>query len=154
MTLDIAGELGAVLDGVVATGGGHTLTFRYLPWGRHWDGRRWPDSVNESVVTVRGISTGTTNADIGGGAQNSRPLLDVHLYWNDDERITDPDAFRKAVVDAVAAAIRAQERSIGASPHTSVSNVVDLSDLVGDGTSGVKHEILVSVRGFLSEVYG
>lgn len=84
MGQDVIPNLAPILDGVTATGGGRTQAFRYISHGRHWDDRRWQALAgNDSVLTLRNISNPTRDADIGGGARQSRQFVDAMFWWQD-----------------------------------------------------------------------
>lgn len=153
---DILPELASLLDGFTATGGGRTMQHVYLPWGRHWDQKRWAEirTAGKSMVTVKPVSNVHVTSDIGGGAEQNRQLVDVHVWWWDDADLTSPDLFRRALLAAIAAVVHANEKATGAAWFTRISNVVDGTALLqAGGTGTVNHELIVTVEATAVDVY-
>jgi len=165
MTLDVRPSLGALIDGVTTNAGGRKQRFQYIPWGRHWDDRRWAAIQNDSarvsagtapdsVISIRAIANPTEEANVGGDAAKNRQVLDIMLWWQDGADITGPDAFRAAVVNAVKAIVRANKRTTSPATFVTVIDVRDGDELMGGQTGTIKHLAIVTVRAEGHELYG
>lgn len=130
MSLDFEGLLKTALTGtpLTVTGGGRTETFTFVEYGRHF-------KQDGAFFTFRTLDNARRVSDVGGGAQQSSQRFDVHAWWPDDDTMSDPIAFRKAVVDEVETRIRAKEKILGSAGagtawYAEVVNDVQLDDLL------------------------
>lgn len=101
-------EIAAALDGLTVNAGGYSQGFTYLPWPRHLNLDEWP--ATGGVVSVNLASGTWRNMNIGSGATHIRPLYEIVFRYQDVPEITDPDAHRRAISEAMTAAIRGIER--------------------------------------------
>jgi hypothetical protein len=133
---------------MTATQGAYTLTFDYLPWGRHFDPTL--RTAGNGVITCRRSTHPRRPSNVGGGASLGTQYVEVHAWWEDHASITDVDAFHRSVVAAIEAIVRANEKAFTDSYYVFVDNHVDLGDLMDD-TIRNHAQVLVSAR--TSEVY-
>lgn len=161
MTVDLTTVLAPLLTGFTATGGGRIQRFDYLPWTRHQDQNAWSalpikagsETANRSAFSIRHVDHPRRPGDIGGGVSIDRPSVDVMVWWADGEDVTDPDAFRKAVVAAVEAIVRANEKALTGFTYAWVSNSLDGDFLAGAPTGSWSHLAIVTVAADAHEVY-
>lgn len=162
MTLDITGPLGALLDALIATGGGRKQRFQYVPWGMHQDQKTYnalpvaappTTTVRDSLLSIREVTNPTRESNVGGDASQNLQQVDVNVWWQDDADVTDPDAFRRAVVTAVKAIVRANRMTCAPAYFITVRNSLNADFLQGQGTASLfRHQIItVEARGV--EVY-
>lgn len=164
---DVIPAVGALLDAVKVNAGGRVQRFQFLPWGRHQDQDAWSalplagqgpapnTTVGDSAFSIRQVSNVARVADIGGGAALGRQVMDVLLWWQDGEDVTDPDAYRNAVVRAVAAIVRANEKSVAGASFVAVSNSINGDFLDADaGTGSHRHLQVITLEAFWDDVYG
>lgn len=163
MTLDITGPLGALLDGMLAQGGGRKQRFQYIPWGKHQDQKTYnalpvaappTTTVRDSLLSIREVTNPTRESDVGGGAQQNRQMVDVNVWWQDDADVTDPDAFRVAVVDAIKTIVRANRRNCPPAYYITIRNSLKADFLQADrGTASLFRHHIVTVEARGVEVY-
>lgn len=150
MTKDIIPQLASLLDGLVVTGD-ITLTFTHVPWGRHLDRRNYP--ADNGLITCEPIGHPRRRSNIGGRASRGTQVVDVHAFFEDNAGITDLDAWKKLVRKAIEDAVRAEENTFDDSFSVFVANDADRSGLLGESTSVLKNEIVVTVEALTTEVY-
>lgn len=163
---DVISSLGPLLDGIVAQGGGRVQSFAFIPWGRHQDQARWsalPEAgigspattTRGSALSLRQVANPHVVTDMGGGAQQNRQSIDIQAWWADDVDLTDPDAYREAVVAAIKARVRANEKTVPGAIFVAVTNVINGDFLVAaSGTGNHTHLVIVTVEAWCDDVYG
>lgn len=153
MTRDVIPSLATSLTTtpLTATLGAYTLTFTWLPWGKHFDGRL--REKDKGLITARTMTNPTRVSNIGSGARRNVQFVDVHLAWEDHADITDLASFKQAVQNAFVTRINSLEKTLSPAFYAEPVNVVDLSGLLGAGATSLRNEILVTLRAPAVDVY-
>lgn len=155
MTKDIVPELRALLDAAVVTTGSFSKTFTYLPWGRHYNTQ--DVAVGYGIISAVEVGHPKRVSDMGGGAQQGHQVIDIHVFWEDDDLLTTPalfEAFRKAVKTKVETIIRTNEKSFIDSFYVQVTNDNNQDALLGPGVAPMKNEHVLTIEASTVDVYG
>lgn len=143
--LDIVPELAALLHNLVVTRGGHSVTFPFVSYGLHW-------AQPGDYISAR-WDTAAATADSGGGATQGTQRIQVFVVWGNPDSLTDPDGWRRDVVNAIEARIRTIEKGTGGA-HFVLTKAASNNDEVLYGlTRTLAYGVVVEVEADGVEVY-
>lgn len=148
MTVTVIPSLDTILDNLAVTGGGLSLTFDYVPWGRHYDRNSY--AAGRGLIVARQLGNPTRNGDVGSGVANNEEQVEIQAMWEDSSSLTDPEAFRQEVVKAIVSAIRGVEKTLGGSYYAYVRNTHSADELLG---LAVKFGVVLLLEARAQEVY-
>lgn len=143
--LDIAPELATLLNNLVVTRGAHSVTFPFVSYGLHWAQRG-------EYISAR-WGTEADNADSGGGASVNRQRVDVFVVWPNPDTLTDPDGWRRDVVNAIEAKIRTIEKGTGGAHTVFTKGATNNDEILYGLTRTLAFGVVVHIEADGVEVY-